>query len=165
MNLKFAALATTLTLALAATTTNAFAADGQHDGRLGVKVGVLRCDIEGGVGFIIGSSKRADCTFKRTHGGTEHYTGTVGNLGLDVGITNETVLGWVVFAPGKIRRGALKGSYTGAGAEATLGVGVGANVLVGGFSKGINLQPLSLQAQKGLNVAVGVKSLHLSYGR
>ena len=161
MKLKLATLAPALFLA-AATTLALPTAAGNG---LGVKVGVLRCDIEGGVGFIIGSSKRADCTFKRSGGGTEHYTGTVGNLGLDVGITNETVLGWVVFAPGKIRRGALKGSYTGAGAEATLGVGIGANVLVGGFSKGINLQPLSLQAQKGLNVAAGVKSLHLSYGR
>jgi Protein of unknown function (DUF992) len=133
-------------------------------GKLGVKVGVLHCDISGGVGFIIGSSKTADCTFKRAGGGTEHYTGTVGNLGLDLGITDETVLGWVVFAPGKVKRGALKGSYTGAGAEATVGLGVGANVLVGGFKRGINLQPLSLQAQTGLSVAAGVKSLHLSSG-
>jgi Protein of unknown function (DUF992) len=159
MKLKLAALA----LAVTTATSGAFAADPHHDGRLGVKVGVLRCDIEGGVGFVIGSSKRADCTFKRSHGGTEHYSGTVGNLGLDIGITNDTVLGWVVFAPGKLRRGALKGSYTGAGAEATIGLGVGANLLVGGFKKGINLQPLSLQAQSGLNIAAGVKSLHLSY--
>jgi hypothetical protein len=42
-------------------------------------------------------------------------------------------------------------------------VGLGANVLVGGFKKGINLQPLSVQAQTGLNVAAGVSSLHLRY--
>ena len=41
----------------------------------------------------------------------------------------------MVFAPGKINRGALKGSYTGANAEATVGIGVGANVLVGGFRR------------------------------
>ncbi|NMD07467.1 MAG: DUF992 domain-containing protein [Phyllobacteriaceae bacterium] len=129
----------------------------------GVKVGVLKCHIAGGVGFIIGSSKKVDCTFKRSGGGSEHYVGTIGKLGVDVGITDETVLGWVVFAPGKINRGALKGSYTGASAEATVGLGVGANVLIGGFRKGINLQPLSLQAQSGLNIAAGVASLHLGY--
>lgn len=129
----------------------------------GVKVGVLNCHISGGVGWVIGSSKKVDCTFKRSGGGREHYVGTIGKLGVDVGITDETVLGWVVFAPGKVNRGALKGSYTGAGAEATVGLGVGANVLVGGFRKGINLQPLSLQAQTGLNVAAGVASLHLGY--
>jgi hypothetical protein len=130
-------------------------------GKLGVKVGVLTCHVDGGVGFLIGSSKDVDCTFKRAGGGTEHYSGSIGKLGVDVGITEQTVLGWVVFAPGKISRGALKGSYTGASAEATVGLGVGANVLVGGFRKGINLQPLSLQAQTGLNVAAGVASLHL----
>ncbi len=154
MNFKAIALAAVAALVLAAPA---------EAGRLGVKIGVLTCNIDHGVGFIIGSSKDAECTFKRSGGGVEHYSGSVGNLGLDLGITNETVLGWLVFAPGKVKRGALKGSYTGAGVEATLGLGVGANVLIGGFRKGINLQPLSLQAQTGLNVAAGVKSLHLRY--
>lgn len=132
-----------------------------QSGGLGVKVGVLNCRMESGVGFIIGSSKDVDCTFHRAGGGSEHYSGSIGKLGIDIGFTQETVLGWVVFAPGKVKRGALKGSYTGAGAEATVGLGAGANVLIGGFRKGINLQPLSLQAQSGLNVAAGVASLHL----
>jgi hypothetical protein len=127
----------------------------------GVKVGVLNCHIDGGVGFIVGSSKDVDCVFHRTNGRNEHYRGSIGKLGVDVGITGETVLGWVVFAPGLTRAGSLKGSYTGASAEATVGLGVGANVLVGGFKQSINLQPLSLQAQTGLNVAAGVASLHL----
>jgi hypothetical protein len=154
MKLKLAAFA------LAAAAATAVPADA---GGLGVKIGVLRCHIDGGVGFVIGSSRDADCTFRRTGGGSEHYSGSIGKLGIDLGVTHETVLGWVVFAPGKMKAGALKGSYTGAGAEATLGVGVGANVLVGGFKKGINLQPLSLQAQTGLNVAAGVTSLHLKH--
>lgn len=152
MKFKTAALAM-----LAACTLALPAQAGGH----GVKVGVLNCHIAGGVGFLIGSSKNVECTFKRSGGGREHYVGSIGKLGVDVGITDETVLGWVVFAPGKVSRGALKGSYTGASAEATVGLGVGANVLVGGFRKGINLQPLSLQAQTGLNVAAGVASLHL----
>ncbi len=152
MKTKFAALAALSALLLAAPA---------EAGSSGVKVGVLKCHIEGGVGFLIGSSKDADCVFQRSGGGTEHYRGSVGKLGVDIGVTDQTVLGWAVFAPGKINRGALKGSYTGASAEATIGIGVGANVLVGGFKKGINLQPLSLQAQSGLNVAAGIGSLHL----
>jgi Protein of unknown function (DUF992) len=131
----------------------------------GVKVGVLNCRIEAGAGFIIGSSKDVDCEFKRAGGGREYYTGTIGKLGIDLGVTTDGVLGWVVFAPGKTKKGSLKGSYTGASAEATLGVGVGANVLVGGFKKSINLQPLSLQAQTGLNIAAGVTSLNLRPAR
>jgi hypothetical protein len=127
----------------------------------GVKVGVLNCRIEGGAGFIIGSSKEVDCVFKRAGGGREHYVGTIGKLGIDIGVTTDTVLGWIVFAPGKLKSGSLKGSYTGASAEATVGLGVGANVLVGGFRQSVNLQPISLQAQTGLNVAAGVASLNL----
>jgi hypothetical protein len=131
----------------------------------GVKVGVLNCRIESGVGFIIGSSKEVECEFKRTGGGREYYNGTIGKLGLDIGVTTDGVLGWIVFAPGKTKRGSLRGSYTGASAEATVGLGVGANVLVGGFKKSINLQPISLQAQTGLNIAAGVASLNLRPAR
>jgi Protein of unknown function (DUF992) len=131
----------------------------------GVKLGVLNCHMDGGVGFIIGSSKDVDCVFHRANGRNEHYRGSIGKLGVDIGITGETVLGWVVFAPGLTRPGSLKGSYTGASAEATVGLGLGANVLVGGFRQSINLQPLSLQAQTGLNIAAGVASLHLRAAR
>jgi Protein of unknown function (DUF992) len=144
-------------VALAAASAPAFAG--------GVKIGVLNCRVEGGAGFIIGSSKEVDCEFKRAGGGREYYVGNIGKLGIDVGVTTDTVIGWVVFAPGKTKRGSLKGSYTGASAEATVGLGLGANVLVGGFKKSINLQPLSLQAQTGLNVAAGIASLNLRPGR
>ena len=131
----------------------------------GVKVGVLNCRIESGVGFIIGSSKDVQCEFKRSGGGREYYEGTIGKLGLDIGVTTDGVLGWIVFAPGKTKRGSLKGSYTGASAEATVGLGLGANVLVGGFKKSINLQPFSIQAQTGLNIAAGIASLNLRPAR
>jgi hypothetical protein len=127
----------------------------------GVKVGVLSCRVEGGAGWIVGSSKDVDCVFRGNNGRREYYTGSIGKLGLDVGVTKATRIGWIVFAPGKWKSGSLKGSYTGASAEATVGLGLGANVLVGGFRKSINLQPISVQAQTGLNIAAGVASLHL----
>ena len=130
----------------------------------GVKIGVLSCDIGGGIGYIIGSSKPVDCVYQPASGRMpEHYSGSIGKLGIDIGVTNQTVMAWVVFAPGETQKGALKGSYTGASAEATVIVGLGANVLVGGFNKGINLQPVSVQAQSGLNIAAGVASLSLRY--
>jgi Protein of unknown function (DUF992) len=131
----------------------------------GIKIGILTCDVDGGAGFIIGSSKDAHCTFKSRGSRVEHYVGTVGKLGVDIGVTGQTVIAWAVFAPGKLSRDSLKGSYTGLSAEATIGVGLGANVLVGGFKKGINLQPISLQAQTGLNVAAGIGSLTLQPAR
>ena len=128
----------------------------------GVKVGLLSCNIEGGVGYIIGSSKAVDCVFQRAGGGrVEHYSGRMGKLGVDIGVTGQTVVAWAVFAPGKYKRGALEGSYNGASAEATVIGGLGANVLIGGFRRTVNLQPVSVQAQTGLNVAAGIASLHL----
>ena len=132
------------------------------DAKSGIKIGVLSCEIAGGAGFIIGSSKAVDCVYEPASGARrEHYTGSIGKLGIDIGVTDRAVLAWAVFAPGKVNKGALKGSYTGASAEATVLVGLGANVLVGGFKKGINLQPVSIQGQTGLNIAAGVSSLKL----
>jgi Protein of unknown function (DUF992) len=132
----------------------------------GVKIGVLSCRVEGGAGFFIGSAKGVDCMYKPAGGGKhEHYVGSIGKLGIDIGVTTDTIMGWVVFAPGKVRAGSLKGSYNGVSAEATAGVGVGANVLVGGFRQSINLQPLSVQAQTGLNIAAGVTNLSLRYDK
>ncbi len=128
----------------------------------GVKIGVLSCDIEGGVGFIVGSSKGVDCIFEGG-GRVEHYEGTIDKLGIDIGVTKRTAAVWVVFAPGKLKRGALEGSYGGASAEATVLAGIGANVLIGGFENNINLQPLSVQVQTGLNIAAGVAALRLDY--
>jgi hypothetical protein len=131
-----------------------------------VKIGVLTCRVEGGAGFLIGSAKGVDCKFRPAGGGKqERYTGSIGKLGLDIGITDNQVLGWVVFAPGRAKPGALKGSYNGISAEATAGVGLGANVLIGGFRRTINLQPISVQAQTGLNIALGVANLTLRYDR
>ena len=130
----------------------------------GVKVGVLSCSIAGGVGYIITSSKHVNCVYRPASGSRhERYSGTVRKLGLDIGVTQRGSLVWAVFAPGKIRRGRLAGYYTGASAEATVAVGLGANVLIGGFEKNINLQPLSVQGQTGLNVALGLASLRLRY--
>jgi hypothetical protein len=127
----------------------------------GVKIGVLSCKVDAGAGWLIGSSKDVDCVFKGTNGRRENYSGSIGKLGLDLGVTTDTRVAWIVFAPGKMKPGSLKGSYTGATAEATLGIGLGANVMVGGFRQSINLQPVSVQAQTGLNVAAAVSSLQL----
>jgi hypothetical protein len=137
----------------------AFAAQG------GVNVGSLNCTVEGGIGLIIGSSKDMQCTFKRANGRRETYVGSVSKLGIDIGVTNESYIAWAVFAPGEVKRGALEGGYGGVSAEATAGVGLGANVLVGGFEDSITLQPISVQGQTGLNVAAGITSLRLQHAQ
>ncbi len=102
------------------------------------------------------------CVFQSGTGWAHHYTGTITRLGLDVGITGGGRLFWAVFAPtSHIGPGALRGTYVGASGNASLGVGLGANVLVGGSHRTISLQPLSVEGHVGINLAVGVAGLNL----
>jgi Protein of unknown function (DUF992) len=129
-----------------------------------VELGLLSCVVEAGTGFIIGSSKRLSCSFDPASGrAAERYVGTVKKFGLDIGRTGRTVIKWAVLAPtsAAYHPGALSGSYVGASAEATVGVGLGANALVGGSNKTFVLQPVSVQAQEGLNLALGFSSFEL----
>jgi hypothetical protein len=131
-----------------------------------VKIGTLRCDVSGGLGLIITSSKEMSCFFDSAHGYRERYYGTIRKFGLDLGETSRGVLAWAVFAPtAGPRRGALAGDYVGADASVALGAGVGANALVGGFDRSFALQPLSLEMQSGVALAAGVASLSLRSAR
>jgi hypothetical protein len=104
------------------------------------------------------------CKFDPIDGSeSQTYTGSVGKLGLDIGVTNESYITWQVIASGVLEPGSLEGNYVGASAQATAGVGLGANVLVGGSNDSIALQPLSVQGQTGLNIAVGIGTMKLNY--
>ena len=130
----------------------------------GVKVGELTCNVASGWGFVFGSSKDLHCTYRPSNHPREHYTGSISKFGVDIGYTDGGVLVWGVFAPSSdVRAGALEGDYAGASASATVGVGLGANVLVGGLDKSIALQPLSFEGNKGLNVAAGIGSISLKH--
>jgi hypothetical protein len=124
------------------------------------RVGTLSCEIEGGIGLVIGSSKAVSCEFRQRSGDVERYTGTIG---LDVGVTGKQYLSWIVFntAESRVGDGALSGNYVGASASAAVGVGLGANALIGGNAKNFALQPLSAQAGTGINLAAGIANLQL----
>jgi len=97
-------------------------------------------------------------------GRPEYYAGTINKIRVDIGYTQGGVLVWAVFAPtANPGSGALNGNYVGATGSATVGVGVGANVLVGGSNSTISLQPLSIEGNTGLNVAAGIGSITLRY--
>ena len=128
-----------------------------------VKAGVLSCDVSGGFGWIIGSAKSVQCIFTPDRPGpVEAYVGVIRKFGLDIGATSRQEMIWGVFAdtvtggPGQ-----LAGGYVGATGEATIAVGLGANVLIGGSNRSIALQPVSVTGQTGLNIAAGVADLEL----
>ena len=146
-------------IAVAALTGEAHAQNG------GVELGVLDCAIGGGTGFVFGSSKDLRCTFTPADKtfAPEAYFGAVNKYGLDIGTTKQAVMRWLVLTPLKniYAPGALAGDYIGASAEVTAAVGAGANLLVGGSSQAFTLQPLSLQTQTGINLAIGVSQFQL----
>ncbi|MCI9866903.1 DUF992 domain-containing protein [Rhizobium skierniewicense] len=127
------------------------------------RVGTLSCEVAGGIGLLLGSSRTVECQFKQRTGKVERYTGTIGKLGIDVGVTGKSYLSWIVVntTPSTVGEGSLAGTYVGASAGASLGVGLGANALIGGNAKNFGLQPLSAEVGSGLNVAAGVSRLQL----
>lgn len=151
-------------LAIAVAAAAPAAAQAQQDR---TRVGALTCDISGGIGMIIASKKAVTCLFTPSTAGApqEVYTGSITKFGLDIGATSGGEMIWSVLAPSNRQFGALAGQYGGASAEATVGVGAGANVLIGGSNRTVTLQPVSVQGQTGLNLAVGVSGLELRPAR
>lgn len=132
-----------------------------------VQAGTLDCDVSGGLGVILGSQKRMTCQFLPADAASprEVYFGTITKFGLDIGATRGGRMVWAVYAPTNRPFAALRGDYSGASAEATVVAGLGANVLVGGSNRTVALQPVSVQGQSGLNLAVGVTELQLRPAR
>jgi uncharacterized protein DUF992 len=127
----------------------------------GVKAGVLTCNVDSGWGFIFGSSRNLKCVYS-PNGPSEHYSGSISKFGVDIGYMQSGVIVWTVFAPSAdVGKGALAGDYGGATGSATVGVGLGANVLIGGSTKQIALQPVSFEGSTGLNVAAGIAAVSL----
>jgi hypothetical protein len=131
-----------------------------------VRVGVLECRGGASIGFIVGSVTNLGCVLRADGVPEDRYIATIRKVGLDLGITQESALAWGVYAPvARLGPGDLSGNYAGAQGSATLGVGVGGNVLVGGSANSIALQPLSVQGQVGIGIAAGLESLELRPGR
>lgn len=131
-----------------------------------VQIGVLECRGGASVGFIVGSVTNLGCLLHADGKPDQPYVATIRKVGIDLGITEQSTLTWAVFAP--VERagiGDLSGNYVGAQGSANIGVGLGANVLIGGSANSIALQPLSVQGSTGISVAVGLAGLELRPGR
>lgn len=142
------------------------AAQAQAPAKKPIQVGVLECRGGANVGFIVGSVTNLGCVLHSNGQPDQPYVATFRKVGLDIGITEQTLLSWAVFAPvARVGAGELAGRYAGAQGSATVGVGLGANVLVGGSRNSFALQPLSVQGSTGLSVAAGLAELELRPGR
>lgn len=125
--------------------------------------GTLTCNGQGSVGAILGSKQSLACSFNPAGSGRNaRYAATITRVGLDIGVTGASTMVWTVLAStDSLPRGALNGTYGGVAADVAVGIGGGANALVGGSNKSIVLQPVSVKGQTGVNLAVGVAELSL----
>ena len=131
-----------------------------------VRAGVLSCDVAGGLGLVLGSQKLVSCSFTpEGEGRREDYDGSITKYGVDLGLTRGSRMLWIVFTNTVAGPGFLAGDYFGATGEATMGAGLGANVLLGGSNRTVALQPVSLSGQTGLNLAIGIAALQLGLPR
>ena len=131
-----------------------------------IRAGVLNCDVSAGIGLIIGSQRSVNCLFTPDQPGPqEGYFGTITKFGLDIGATAGGAMVWAVYVDTSRGYGFLAGEYAGASGEVTIAAGLGANVLVGGSNRTVALQPVSIQGQLGLNLALGVASLSIRPSR
>lgn len=143
--------------------TVAFGASAQNS----TQVGTLACDVSKGLGMFVVEKQKLSCTFTESQSGrVDTYTGSIDQFGVALGEVSDGHLVWgVVSVTAGVPKGALAGKYAGVGANASLGVGAGANVLVGASENQFSLQPLSVEGQKGINIAGGVTTVTLVAGK
>lgn len=128
------------------------------------QVGALTCAVDPSVGFILVGHQPMQCTYTPSLAPAppQYYDGAINTVGIDIGVSAGSVLAWGVFAPTTgLPQAALSGEYVGASGDLGIGVGAGANVLLGGSGRTVALQPLSLQGSLAFNVVLGVSSLKL----
>jgi len=136
-------------------------------GSAGIELGYLECDLKAESGSVVRSELAYDCTFDPAGDAPAagYYAATADKVGLDLSKTEQETMRWLVVSAtdDAVEPGALAGHYAGLSADASVSVGGGAKVLVGGFEDSITLQPVSLSTQKGYGVSLAVESMELTY--
>ena len=111
------------------------------------QAGMLTCRLNPSIGFIIAGHQSMECRYVPSDGSPpQAYEGALNTVGIDIGISAGGILGWAVLAPtAGIPAGALAGEYVGASGDIGIGIGAGANILIGGSARTVALQPISLE--------------------
>jgi hypothetical protein len=132
-----------------------------------LQTGMLNCRLNPSIGFVIGGHQSMECRFTPNQPEPpQAYDGAINTVGLDVGFTSGGVLAWAVFARTLgAPAGSLAGEYVGVSSDVDIGIGGGANILVGGSGRTFALQPVSFEGSIGLNVSLGVSALKLRPAR
>ena len=122
----------------------------------GAEIGKLECVLTDQQNRVIRSEQSFDCEFLPIVGEPETYAGRMTRTGVDLTVRRRFVLIWAVLSPTEVafEPGSLRGTYAGGAADVALGLGVGANVLVGAGPNAFTLQPLSVAGVVGAGVSL-----------
>ncbi|MCW2275214.1 DUF992 domain-containing protein [Rhodoblastus acidophilus] len=128
-----------------------------------IEAGALMCEVSASIAMIVMQRQDMRCTFLPANGGPEvFYKGRIDAYGIALGAVARGKLAWAVLAPStSVPPGALAGSYSGLGAQASAGGGVGVNILTGDNDSSFTLQPIAVEGHVGVNVAAGVSRVTL----
>ena len=129
-----------------------------------VELGTLTCRLAATENLFVYARESFACTFEGDDR-TTAYSGRITKVGANLQLKNNQTLRWLVLAPARYDRpGALEGGYLGASGEASVGVGAGAKLLVGGSDEAITLQPLSVSTTTdAVGLSLTLDSLKLDY--
>lgn len=130
----------------------------------GVHLGVLTCQLTENTNLILYTNQKFDCTYESAGGRAERYEGRIDKIGADLSVKEDFHIVWLVSATTSDfdSPGALKGHYAGLAADAAIGHGGGAKVLVGGSENHFTLQPTALTKVTGAGVSVGIQRFSLN---
>ena len=125
--------------------------------------GVLRCRVEGGFSYVVGSQRPLKCLYKPTNvrNPREYLIGTTNRLGLAIGFRFSGTLVWTVRSPIHDIN-SLAGVYSGVGADAKIFEGPNADILVGGENGRVALRPSTVGGPSGFEVSAGIGRLTLA---
>ena len=87
------------------------------------QAGMLRCNLNPSIGFVIFGHQSMECTFQPGSGPVQAYQGAINTVGLDLGISGGGRFAWAVFGSASgIPYGTLAGEYVGASGDIGLGL-------------------------------------------
>lgn len=127
-----------------------------------IYIGALSCNVAGGTGYVLGSSKTMECVFLSKDGQSAEYSGTINKVGIDIGYTKAVHTVWRVYSLGSDRKAnQLSGTYVGEQGTVAAGNQAGGNWIYGGPNAEIGMVASGIVKDAGYNLATGIAEMSI----
>ncbi len=127
-----------------------------------IYIGALSCNVAGGTGYVLASSKTMECVFLDRNGQSAEYSGTINKVGIDIGYTKAVHTVWRVYSLGSDRKAnQLSGTYVGEQGTVAASSQAGGNWIYGGPNAEIGMVASGIVKDAGYNLATGIAEMSL----